>query len=60
LNDIGFSRESKGSYRWAGYAGAHFWIDPLKEMIVVFMIQNPRQSRRYIRKVRAWVYSALK
>jgi CubicO group peptidase (beta-lactamase class C family) len=60
LTDGGRSPESKGSYRWAGYAGAHFWIDPKKEMIVVFMIQNPGQSRRYIRKVRAWVYGALK
>ncbi|MBT4019762.1 MAG: beta-lactamase family protein [Alphaproteobacteria bacterium] len=60
LTGGGLSPQSKGSYRWAGYAGTHFWIDPVKEMIVVFMIQNPGQSRHYIRKVRSWVYGALK
>jgi CubicO group peptidase (beta-lactamase class C family) len=53
------SPESKGSYWWAGYSGTHFWIDPEKEMIVVFMIQNPGQSRHYRRKIRSWVYGAL-
>jgi CubicO group peptidase (beta-lactamase class C family) len=60
LTSGGFSPQSKGSYRWAGYAGTHFWIDPENQMIVVFMIQNPGQSRRYIRNVPTWVYGALK
>jgi CubicO group peptidase (beta-lactamase class C family) len=28
-----------GQYRWGGYAGTSFWIDPKEEMIGVFMIQ---------------------
>jgi len=29
-----------GTYWWGGMAGTGFWIDPKKEVIGVFMIQN--------------------
>ncbi len=31
---------SAGQFRWGGYAGTSFWIDPREEMIGVFMIQT--------------------
>jgi CubicO group peptidase (beta-lactamase class C family) len=30
---------SPGTYGWMGYWGTRFWIDPLKELIVIFMSQ---------------------
>jgi CubicO group peptidase (beta-lactamase class C family) len=29
-----------GQYRWGGYAGTTFWVDPSEEMVGVFMIQT--------------------
>jgi len=31
---------SPGQYRWGGYAGTSFWIDPQEKMAGVFMIQT--------------------
>lgn len=31
---------SAGQFRWGGYAGTSFWIDPKEDMIGVFMIQT--------------------
>ena len=31
---------SAGQFRWGGYAGTSFWIDPRENMIGVFMIQT--------------------
>ena len=31
---------SPGQFRWGGYAGTSFWIDPRENMIGVFMIQT--------------------
>jgi CubicO group peptidase (beta-lactamase class C family) len=31
---------SKGQYRWGGYAGTAFWIDPKERMTGVFMMQT--------------------
>jgi CubicO group peptidase (beta-lactamase class C family) len=30
---------SKGEYNWGGAAGTAFWVDPLEDMIGVFMVQ---------------------
>lgn len=59
LSDDGFAAGSKGSYWWGGYAGTYFWIDPVEEMIIVFMIQQPDQRTAYRPRVRNWVYDAI-
>jgi CubicO group peptidase (beta-lactamase class C family) len=37
-----------GEFFWSGMAGTFFWIDPVEQMFVVFMMQGPAQ-RHYIR-----------
>jgi len=59
LEDQGFAAGSKGSYWWGGYAGTYFWIDPIKELIIVFMIQQPDQRTAYRPRIRNWVYEAI-
>ncbi len=39
---------SLGEYFWSGMAGTFFWIDPVEQMFVVFMMQGPAQ-RHYLR-----------
>jgi CubicO group peptidase (beta-lactamase class C family) len=50
---------SLGEFFWSGMAGTFFWIDPVEQMFVVFMMQGPAQ-RHYIRiLLRDLVHAAL-
>jgi len=50
---------SPGQFFWSGVAGTFFFIDPVEEMFVVFMMQGPGQ-REYIRNLlRDMVYAAV-
>jgi CubicO group peptidase (beta-lactamase class C family) len=50
---------SLGEFFWSGMAGTFFWIDPVEQMFVVFMMQGPVQ-RHYIRaQLRNLVHAAL-
>ncbi len=59
LTDEGRTVGSKGDYWWGGYAGTYFWIDPAKELITVFMMQQPDQRAPMRPRIRGWVYDAL-
>ncbi|MEH6525114.1 MAG: serine hydrolase domain-containing protein [Sneathiella sp.] len=59
LTDQGFAAGSKGSYWWGGYAGTYFWIDPVQELIIVFMMQQPNRRSLYRPRIRNWVYGAM-
>jgi len=59
LVEQGYAAGSKGSYWWGGFAGTYFWIDPVQELIIVFMIQQPDQRSLYRPKIRNWVYNAI-
>jgi CubicO group peptidase (beta-lactamase class C family) len=50
---------SVGDYYWAGALGTYFWIDPAKEMIVIFMSQAPEFRLHYRYVMRQLVYQAL-
>ncbi len=50
---------SKGDIWWGGYAGTYFWIDPAKEMITVFMMQQPNLRAAYRPRLRSWIYDAV-
>ncbi len=50
---------TKGDYWWGGYAGTYFWIDPAKDMSVVFMMQAPKLRAPYRPIIRSAVYGAL-
>ena len=51
---------SVGEYGWGGMAGTTFFIDPLEDLLVVFMTQLMPSSSYMIRQeLRALVYAAL-
>lgn len=51
---------SVGEYWWAGAAGTGFWIDPLEELIGIFMIQiRPALGLPYREQFKNLVYQAI-
>jgi CubicO group peptidase (beta-lactamase class C family) len=49
-----------GEYAWGGLATTSFWIDPVEELIVVFMTQViPSSSYAVRRELRTMIYSAI-
>lgn len=49
-----------GEYAWGGAASTAFWIDPMEELVFIFMTQLMPSSHYNIRReLRAIVYSAL-
>jgi CubicO group peptidase (beta-lactamase class C family) len=50
---------SINDYCWGGALGTHFWIDPMNELIAIFMSQAPLQRLRYRSVMRQLVYQAL-
>jgi len=51
---------SKGQYAWGGAASTAFWIDPLEEVIVVFMTQlMPSNTYPIRRELQALVNAAI-
>ena len=52
--------DSAGEFAWGGAASTYFWIDPLEELIVVFMTQLlPSSSYPIRRELKATIYPAL-
>jgi CubicO group peptidase (beta-lactamase class C family) len=51
---------SPGEHAWGGAASTAFWIDPVEDLIVIFMTQlMPSSSYPLRRELRALAYSAL-
>lgn len=51
---------SPGEFHWFGAYGTAFWVDPVEELVIVFMAQTPGLIRRYNRQlVPALVYQAI-
>ena len=59
--DVGLSSlpGSVGEYYWGGAAGTYFWIDPKEELIVVYMMQSPKQRLAARNLIRNMVYGAV-
>ncbi len=52
--------DSLGEYAWGGAASTYFWIDPVEQVIVLFMTQLlPSSSYPIRRELKALVYQAL-
>jgi CubicO group peptidase (beta-lactamase class C family) len=50
---------SQGDFSWGGMASTYFWIDPLEQLIVIFMTQLiPSTIYNLRRELRTLVYSA--
>jgi CubicO group peptidase (beta-lactamase class C family) len=50
---------SVGEYYWGGAAGTYFWIDPREDLIVVYMMQSPKQRLAARNLLRNMVYGAV-
>jgi CubicO group peptidase (beta-lactamase class C family) len=48
-----------GEYYWGGAAGTYFWIDPKEDLVVVYMMQSPKQRVAARNLLRNMVYGAL-
>ena len=50
---------SVGEYNWGGAGGTFFWIDPKEDMLVVFMMQSPKQRVPYRAVLKNMIYAAV-
>ena len=50
---------SVGEYNWGGAGGTFFWIDPKEDMLVVFMMQAPKQRVPYRAVLKNMIYAAV-
>lgn len=51
---------SKGEIAWGGLASTAFWVDPLEDLIVIFMTQLiPSTTYDIRRQLRSYVYGAI-
>jgi len=48
-----------GEYRWDGAGGTSFFVDPVDDMFVIFMVQSPSQGGRIALEVKTLIYQAL-
>ncbi len=50
---------SVGDWYWGGAGGTYMWVDPTQDMVVVFMMQSPRQRLHYRSVIRDLVNAAI-
>jgi CubicO group peptidase (beta-lactamase class C family) len=48
-----------GTYFWGGAGGTYFWVDPKANLVVVFMMQSPKQRLHYRALLHNMVYAAV-
>ena len=48
-----------GDWYWGGAGGTYMWVDPAKDMLVVFMMQSPKQRLHYRPVLRDMVNAAI-
>ncbi|MDP6351633.1 MAG: serine hydrolase domain-containing protein [Alphaproteobacteria bacterium] len=55
----GWAPGAIGDLSWGGYAGTYFWVDPLNDLIAMFLVQAPERREHYRALIRRLVYAAL-
>lgn len=48
-----------GDWYWGGAGGTYMWVDPARELVVVWMMQSPKQRLNYRSVLRDMVNAAL-
>ena len=48
-----------GEYYWGGAAGTYMWVDPANDLVVVYMMQSPKQRVPHRAALRELVYGAV-
>jgi CubicO group peptidase (beta-lactamase class C family) len=52
---------SAGEYSWGGAASTAFWIDPIEDLIVIFLTQfMPEGTFNFRGQLKAMIYPALR
>ena len=54
-----FGPLSEGTYSWGGAASTTFWIDPVKEVVGIFMTQIVPEALIYPSQFRTLAYRAI-
>lgn len=58
---LGFRVFPEGDFGWGGAAGTRFWVNPEKQMAILYMVQvSPYGNRNWGSRFRSAVYKALK
>lgn len=50
---------SIGDFNWSGLGGTYFWIDPVEDLVAIWMMQAPEQRAHYRQLYRNLVYGAI-
>jgi len=50
---------SRGDYYWGGAAATIFWVDPVEDMIVIFMVQHMRSPYNFRGQLQQLVHQAI-
>lgn len=50
---------SIGEFKWDGAGGTYFFVDSVRDMFMVFMVQTPSQRGRIQRELKRLIYDAL-
>ncbi|MFK7765965.1 MAG: serine hydrolase domain-containing protein [Mariniblastus sp.] len=57
---LGFRCFPKGDYGWGGAAGTRFWVNPEKQLAIIYMMQTMPNRSKFAETVREATYSALR
>lgn len=57
---LGFSIAPEGDYAWGGAAGTRFWVNPEKNLAMIYMVQINPYRARFGNQMRRIVYRAIK
>jgi len=57
---LGFRISPMGDYSWGGIAGTRFWVNPEKNLAMIYMVQLFSDEENFGSKMRDLVYDALK
>jgi CubicO group peptidase (beta-lactamase class C family) len=57
---LGGAVGSSGTFHWSGAYGTAFWVDPVEDLVIVYMTQAPGAIRTYYRQlIPSLIYQAL-
>jgi CubicO group peptidase (beta-lactamase class C family) len=60
LGEVGTGAVGRGDYYWGGAASTIFWVDPVEDMVVVFMTQlMPSATFNFRGQLKNIIYGAM-
>ena len=60
MDEVGTGQVGAGDYYWGGAASTIFWVDPVEDLVVIFMTQlMPSATFNFRGQLKNIVYSAI-